>query len=248
MMDFLVASLVSGSLLYLFDPNNPLLETYQSPYIPSLATTKSKSNSVYQHVTVKRNMNDVITSCPYCACCMTQANITREHLVPRSMGGRSVIFACRRCNNERGRSLTYEPFLNYIEKHPFVFLEHIRKSKCKKEMKERLRCMVDPHIVHEYDLKKTNHSDKSKRSPEEDDELAENILAEGMRSLELERQREARVLARIGRPLPGGRAARAAHQALRRDEKRRSRRAFRVSLRKVCDEYNYMDSLNNLFF
>ena len=241
-MEFLLASVTSGLFLCLVDENNPLLESEPKAYIPPWASCQSKSRVVYQPSPVERKtMNDKFLSpCPYCGRCMTEVNVTREHLVPRSMGGRCVIFVCRSCNNERGNSLTSPAFLNYIEKHPFIFLEHVRKSKCSPEMKDKLRSKIDPHVVHEYDLKKLSCSVMSKKSPKR--------IVRVQRSVELRRQAEARALARSGTPIIGGRAHRAQHQTECRMENRRVRHSVKVHLRKICEEYNYMNTLDQLFF
>ncbi|MBW4541235.1 MAG: HNH endonuclease [Myxacorys chilensis ATA2-1-KO14] len=50
--------------------------------------------------------------CWWCGCCLPLEKLTREHLIPRSLGGthslENLRLACFPCNNSRGNSL-YPP-------------------------------------------------------------------------------------------------------------------------------------------
>ena len=243
-MDFLFASLASGYLLYLFDPNNPLLETYHSTYIPQWATSKSKSADVYQMISRKRrsmpNRNEFIAPCPYCNKRMTKDTWTREHLVPQSMGGQCIILACKPCNGKRSNSMTFRPFVDYIEKHPFIYLEHVNKAICSDKMRDFLRSKIDPHIVHEFNTESANSSEMTTRSPK--------IGLGKDNEAELRQQERALKRAKAGRPIRGGRADRATRKAFRKEENKRDRRHFKQTLRKMCNDYNYADGMLQLIY
>ena len=62
-------------------------------------------------------------TCRYCGKKFTKTRIrTREHVVPRCMGGRSTVFVCAGCNHDRGRSLDDPHFLKFIGKNPNEWL------------------------------------------------------------------------------------------------------------------------------
>lgn len=58
-----------------------------------------------------------------CAYCGKRRRLTREHLIPKSKGGKLCIGVCGPCNNARGNSMTHAPFLRYIKEHPDVWEE-----------------------------------------------------------------------------------------------------------------------------
>jgi len=60
-----------------------------------------------------------------CIYCNEWKIMTREHLIPRSYGGTLIVDACRKCNNERGNSLSYEPFVNYCINNPKVYIKAV---------------------------------------------------------------------------------------------------------------------------
>jgi len=64
-------------------------------------------------------------TCSYCGC---GGKMTREHLLPRCVGGTAIIAACAACNSERGRSGRYSPFVRYIEKHPHTWAAAVLTS------------------------------------------------------------------------------------------------------------------------
>jgi hypothetical protein len=68
--------------------------------------------------------------CTACTCsyCGLGGKMTKEHLLPRSVGGTAIIAACCTCNNERGRSGRYPPFLRYIKKHPHTWATAVLSS------------------------------------------------------------------------------------------------------------------------
>lgn len=53
---------------------------------------------------------------PRCVYCLERGG-TKEHLIPRSLGGRLTVPACKRCNAERGTRppSKYKPLLLYIQ-------------------------------------------------------------------------------------------------------------------------------------
>ena len=65
--------------------------------------------------------------CVYCHkhCHRTHRRSTREHLLPRSVGGTLVVCACGLCNHARGNRGDYKPFRRYIQAHEDQWLEAI---------------------------------------------------------------------------------------------------------------------------
>ena len=55
-------------------------------------------------------------TCAYCH--KVCDRLSREHLLPRSVGGRAIIHVCFPCNFERGSSGKFGPFLLYIYTYP----------------------------------------------------------------------------------------------------------------------------------
>lgn len=53
-----------------------------------------------------------------CVYCGAVGPLTKEHLVPKCAGGTLTVRACRSCNQTRGSSGTWPPFLAYISAHP----------------------------------------------------------------------------------------------------------------------------------
>lgn len=67
---------------------------------------------------------------PRCAYChKISSSLTREHLLPKSVGGTLVIKACRKCNAARGNSGAYSPFLKFIHSHKKLWTAAINKSR-----------------------------------------------------------------------------------------------------------------------
>jgi 5-methylcytosine-specific restriction endonuclease McrA len=56
--------------------------------------------------------------CAYCAGCFPSHELTREHIVPLSRGGRdhwmNVVTACRGCNHHKGSRLPQEAKLDLV--------------------------------------------------------------------------------------------------------------------------------------
>ena len=68
--------------------------------------------------------------CVYCHkhCHRTHRRSTREHLLPRSVGGTLVVCACGVCNTARGNRGDYKPFRQYIQAHEDQWLEAIAST------------------------------------------------------------------------------------------------------------------------
>lgn len=73
--------------------------------------------------------------CPYCMCEYPLKNATYDHLIPRSRGGSSepynLVWACKRCNNEKG-SLTPEEYATWkatLDNEVWKRLELIRTGR-----------------------------------------------------------------------------------------------------------------------
>lgn len=58
-----------------------------------------------------------------CSYCHEILPLTREHLIPASLGGKFTIPVCERCNHERGTSPTYGRFIRYIIEHPSDWIQ-----------------------------------------------------------------------------------------------------------------------------
>jgi hypothetical protein len=52
-------------------------------------------------------------ACAYCNC---ECVLTKEHVVPKSLGGTYTIGVCNTCNQKRGVNLEYPPFLKWLDK------------------------------------------------------------------------------------------------------------------------------------
>lgn len=68
--------------------------------------------------------------CTACTCsyCGRSGDMTKEHLLPRSVGGTTIIAACLTCNRDRGRSGRYPPFRRYIATHPHTWASAVFSS------------------------------------------------------------------------------------------------------------------------
>ena len=65
----------------------------------------------------------------FCAYChQFTRKLTKEHVVPKCRGGVYTIRVCSTCNNARGESLTYPPFVAWRKAHPSEFDEAVRMS------------------------------------------------------------------------------------------------------------------------
>ena len=51
--------------------------------------------------------------------------MTKEHLLPKSVGGTVIVPACHDCNQARGRSGSYKPFIRYIKKNNAVWAKAV---------------------------------------------------------------------------------------------------------------------------
>ena len=64
-----------------------------------------------------------------CAYCETFVEkLTKEHVVPRCVGGRLKIRVCASCNNARGCRLDDPRFVSWRQRNPEVFKEAVRAS------------------------------------------------------------------------------------------------------------------------
>ena len=66
--------------------------------------------------------------CAYCG--EAGKGVTDEHLLPKSVGGSTIIAACTTCNQSRGRSGKYAPFRRYIAANPVDWASAVLSSKC----------------------------------------------------------------------------------------------------------------------
>lgn len=57
---------------------------------------------------------------------------TKEHIMPKIMGGTLTIPVCYSCNNKRGCSMTDEHFLRFVSTHPETWGEAIKETNTRK--------------------------------------------------------------------------------------------------------------------
>ena len=75
---------------------------------------------------------------PLCAYCGKARPLTKEHLVPKSVGGTLTIRVCRPCNQARGASGTHDSFQAYIRAHPGEWSQHVKAARRDKGLFEWL--------------------------------------------------------------------------------------------------------------
>ena len=76
-----------------------------------------------------RDMTKKIRVGGRCAYCHKDfAKLSREHLLPRSVGGRTIIRTCFPCNFERGCRGDFGPFLSYIREYPHRWTEAVNST------------------------------------------------------------------------------------------------------------------------
>ena len=66
-----------------------------------------------------------------CVYCHRYRRMTREHLLPAVYGGTYCpSVCCRECNEIRGHSLTWPPFISYCRKYPVEFARALLSYRC----------------------------------------------------------------------------------------------------------------------
>lgn len=73
------------------------------------------------------------TTLPRCAYCHKIKVLTKEHVIPKSMGGTYTIGVCKTCNQERGVSFDYKPFKDWVHKNWDSFVEAVNTSNTSEE-------------------------------------------------------------------------------------------------------------------
>jgi 5-methylcytosine-specific restriction endonuclease McrA len=63
-----------------------------------------------------------------CVYCGRFGTLTKEHLLPKSVGGKLTVKACRACNQARGDRGDFAPFLGLIRRRPDLWTEHVAAS------------------------------------------------------------------------------------------------------------------------
>lgn len=90
--------------VYSFHDDTDFLKEYDIPvselFKPFIKEKKQYSVVKGSHVQVKKK--DFGLSCCYCECILTGENYTREHVIPRRVGGKIIKPCCRDCNQEKG--------------------------------------------------------------------------------------------------------------------------------------------------
>jgi len=59
--------------------------------------------------------------CDYCGAYQIQSQITKEHVMPQAYGGIVTIPVCEPCNQMRGISMTYPPFVQWKQREPALW-------------------------------------------------------------------------------------------------------------------------------
>jgi hypothetical protein len=72
--------------------------------------------------------------CRQCIYCGATDKLTKEHLLPKSVGGTITARACKSCNHARGNSGTWRPFRAYIAAHPTKWHEAVLACKQREKL------------------------------------------------------------------------------------------------------------------
>lgn len=65
----------------------------------------------------------------HCAYCHQRfKKLTKEHVIPKMYGGTYTIKTCDPCNQSRGISFTYKPFVKWARAHPNKFQQAIQDA------------------------------------------------------------------------------------------------------------------------
>jgi hypothetical protein len=81
-----------------------------------------------------------------CEYCLKLKTLTREHVLPRSMGGTQIIGVCKSCNKERKNDLSYSGFLEWVVTHRKQFNQAVNTSKNRQEIKDLIIAEVEHQI------------------------------------------------------------------------------------------------------
>jgi len=76
-------------------------------------------------------VNQMTNHCEYCGTPFAPTGPflrTKEHLMPKSMGGTLTIPVCYRCNQERKSSMTYPRFLRFVHSHEKQWNDAVRDT------------------------------------------------------------------------------------------------------------------------
>ena len=68
--------------------------------------------------------------CKGCVCvyCNKREGRTREHLLPKCVGGKLTVRACLKCNQKRGNDGQFGPFLSFIKTNPLTWDKALMES------------------------------------------------------------------------------------------------------------------------
>ena len=72
---------------------------------------------------------------------------TKEHLLPKCMGGTLIIYVCHSCNARRGNSLDDQHFLNFIRKKPITWQLAIERADKQKFKEYRIDHMYTDRLI-----------------------------------------------------------------------------------------------------
>ena len=89
---------------------------------------KEKNNDAFTSNQWKKN--DSLRACKNCMCCYChkKGKMTKEHLLPKSVGGNVIVKACGHCNKTRGNSGTFADFRIYINRRPDIWAKAVKSS------------------------------------------------------------------------------------------------------------------------
>ena len=155
---------------------------------------------------------------------------TREHVVPATFGGTSFIYVCQQCNYDRGSSLFYGPFIEFIRKDPKLYFAHVDHSKNTDLGKEVLKSLTE--CESQEDADNVESFITMQHSVAMEAERPKGVVRD------LIRQYMALELAKNGTPLPNGRAHKARKKANRYKMKKRQRTAGKQGCREAVKMLN----------
>jgi hypothetical protein len=72
--------------------------------------------------------------------------LTKEHVIPKMFGGTYTIKSCRRCNQSRGHSFTYKPFVKWARAHLNKFRDAIQDAILNDPSKEKIILRLTANI------------------------------------------------------------------------------------------------------
>lgn len=92
----------------------------------------------------RKNAKPTSIVCPYCE--NETLSPTKEHLLPKSVGGTYTIWVCGECNAARQCSGTFPAFRDYVEARPHEWALAVRSCK-KNASTKRVAWLVESNLI-----------------------------------------------------------------------------------------------------